>query len=665
MFRFAIYVSNHGYGHATRMATLASEFIKFGIFIHIRSARPDFLFSDLNADYYRQEDVFCDVGVKHGKDLIPDIAATKSALINLMRDRLKIIEREVDFLRKEKIDLIIADVPWLVIEAGTYAKVPVVAISNFDWLFIYADLFKQDSRMRPVLNTIFGLYQRVEQVYRLPLSSSSSMGAFRKCEKVGLLVNRKESTYNLRKDHGLNEKDPILLCTFGGEGSMALDYDQLCKSFPGYVVSAQQGISAHNHVEISSACSFSDLIQNVDLILTKPGYSTFAEALNNGLGIIYYPRKDYPEEDVLIKGISLFKYPHKVRLDSLSQKARAWGRVWKQFDYSRLHSHKINDSNAHIAGLVLQRFMSNRSATNKLTSVYDLGSNYINYSLISEGTKTPLHVASIYTGLTINSRVKQNGDIILSKNSFSTFKKSFYILADFDHLINSRKKAIATGVHRKAVNAELISDWIQKRWKMDYRLLTQNEEAELASLAAGFLTHSERGYLVVDLGGFSTELSITDPQGKRFASSLDFGLTALSKAVGKGETLDSVLSGKLPIISPNPVAIVAVGLAGVYLSKGINKIETFLPEIFQNTTLTIRDLKAFLNRYKDTDQDPLSQDPRYIQASIFLKASAEFFAYILDHYHCHDLIISYYGISAVYPDWEKNHPLQKSKPKII
>jgi hypothetical protein len=663
MFRFALYVSNHGYGHATRMAALAEEFIKFGVFIQIRSARPDFLFSDLNTDYYRKEDVACDVGVKHGKDLIPDLETTKSALINMMGDRLNIIEREVEFLRKEKIDLIIADIPWLVVEAGTYAKVPVVAISNFDWLFVYADLFKQDSRMRPLLNTIFGLYQRVDHAFRLPLSSASSMGAFRKCEKVGLLVNRNESSYNIRKEHGLDDKAPILLCTFGGEGSMSLDYDQLCKSFPGYVVSAQKGISAHNHIEISSNFSFSGLMQNADLILTKPGYSTFAEALNNGAGIIYYPRKAYPEEDVLIKGIS--KYPHKVCLDSLSLKTREWGRVWKQFEFSGLHTIKVKDNNAQISGLIFKRFMESRSSHAKLTSVFDLGSNYITYSLAADGTPTPLHTAKVYTGLAKNSINKSNTEIILSKQSLKEFKSSFNSLACFDHWIDSRKMTIATGIHRKAVNACNITDWVQTRWKIDYRLINQNEETELASLAAGFLSYAKRGYLVVDLGGFSTELSVTDNQRNRLGLSLDFGLTALSEAIEKCERIDSVIAGKLPVLSPNPIAIIAVGLAGVFLKKGIKEIETFLPEEYHGLTLTIKELKSFLTGQEYLDQVSPSQHRKDIQSLNYLKASAEFFTHILSYYHCHDLIISYYGISAAYPGWENKHLIQKRKPKVV
>ncbi|NLN85264.1 MAG: hypothetical protein GX135_04060, partial [Candidatus Cloacimonetes bacterium] len=99
MLNFAIYVSDHGFGHATRMAALAEELIRFGIFVHIRSARPDYIFAGLDSKYYQKWDVVCDFGVKHGENLAPDLKATEEALLELMGQRSSILEREVDFLR--------------------------------------------------------------------------------------------------------------------------------------------------------------------------------------------------------------------------------------------------------------------------------------------------------------------------------------------------------------------------------------------------------------------------------------------------------------------------------------------------------------------------------------------------------------------------------------
>ena len=87
MLKFAFYISHHGYGHTTRMAA-QKEFNQFGVFVYIRSAKPDYLFQDLNPHLYEKEDTICDVGVKHKRKFGTDIVATRLSLLQLMgKDR--------------------------------------------------------------------------------------------------------------------------------------------------------------------------------------------------------------------------------------------------------------------------------------------------------------------------------------------------------------------------------------------------------------------------------------------------------------------------------------------------------------------------------------------------------------------------------------------------
>jgi UDP-N-acetylglucosamine:LPS N-acetylglucosamine transferase len=47
--------------------------------------------------------------------------------------------------------------------------------------------------------------------------------------------------------------------------------------------------------------SFTDLLANVDAVLTKPGYGTFAEAACNGTPLLYVPRDNWPEEAPMVE----------------------------------------------------------------------------------------------------------------------------------------------------------------------------------------------------------------------------------------------------------------------------------------------------------------------------------------------------------------------------
>ncbi|MBW6514971.1 MAG: hypothetical protein K0B87_09505 [Candidatus Syntrophosphaera sp.] len=652
MMKFALYVSDHGYGHATRMAALASEFIRFGIFVHIRSARPDFLFSGLNPSFSAKEDVSIDVGVRHGKNLVPDLKATRSALIGLMGRRLEIIEREVDFLRGEKIDLIIADIPWLAVEAGTYARVPVFAISNFDWLFIYAGLFVQDSDLKPLLNTIFGLYQRVDRAFRLPLSSAKSMGALRKLEKVGLLAQRKAEYPDLRQKHGLEPKTPLLTCAFGGEGEMELDLEMLCAAFPGQVLSTHASDGIPNHVQVPRDADFADLIHGTDVLLTKPGYSSFAEALQFGKYIIYQPREDYPEEEVLIRGIA--RYPHQSRLESLNLSKTAWSKLFENIPLGQVAKNHPANANSRIAALIIQRFLELKFPPGKLLSVFDAGSNNLNYALCENGNPQPILTAQIHTGLGRDYKIASDGKVMIPARSLAGFKRRVSEFLVYDQGIDSLKQVIATGIHRHSSASAELSAWFDLRWGIKYRLLSAKEEMELAWLAARDIAPADRNTLIVDVGGFSTEFVSGDSFHNLTGMSLDMGLLTLRKAASEKKNITQLIKDSLAGLDhPQPEVIICIGLTARFLAKIIYGERCFTPDKLHGAKVTKHQLDTLQDMLASTDREPILERSMEPQSTDILELSIQYYKLMLDKFMASEFIVCYYGISTAYNLWNK------------
>ncbi|MDZ4121118.1 MAG: hypothetical protein U1C33_01760, partial [Candidatus Cloacimonadaceae bacterium] len=332
MLVFALYVSNHGFGHAARVAALAKEFAALGIYCHIRSNRPGFIFAGIDPHYCVLENASMDFGVKHGSNLVADLPRTKEMLLDLMNRRPELIAEEVEFLRNHKIDLILADIPFLVMEAANYANVPVFAISNFDWVFIYAGLFKNDRDMKPVINCIHGLYSHASHAFMLPFGSPKSMASCPRREKIGLLARQNEIYTDIRERFALPPEARLLLCMFGGEGVPEIDMKALCQGFDGFVISTNPKVGERNHLRVNPDDDFIDLIHGVDLILTKPGYSTFAEAAQFGKFILYYERENYPEERVLVQGLR--RYPFKQRIDRLCMDSDAWEQLFQDLSIS-------------------------------------------------------------------------------------------------------------------------------------------------------------------------------------------------------------------------------------------------------------------------------------------------------------------------------------------
>lgn len=652
MLSFAIYVSDHGFGHATRMAALAEEFIRFGIFVHVRSARPDFLWRDLDPNYSEIHHHACDVGVKHGTNLSADLEATRTALLTLMGQRLEIVEREVEFLRREKIDLIIADIPWLVVEAGTYAGVPVFAISNFDWLFIYERLFRHDAELRPVLNTIFGLYQRVDRAFRLPLSSPHSMGSFRNIEKTGLLAARKKAKPDLISDLGIDPGQALLVCSFGGAGEMELDLKKLCAAFEGTVASAAEVEGIPNHVRVSRNADFSALIFAADILLTKPGYGSFAEAISSGKHLIYCPRANYPEEEILIRGIA--RYSAKTELPGLKLAKAEWKRVFRSIAAEPKPVKKVPNANSAVAALLIQRYFELRHGGRNLLSVFDVGSNNLNYALCEVRNPLPIHTAQIRTGLGGKFLERADGRVSVAAKQLTGFKHAVAAFMLCDRGIASRKQVIATGIHRRGDFSGDLAGWFQNRWKVPYKVLSGMEEAELVALAAKELVPEGRQAIIVDIGGFSTEIITTGALSKRAVTSLPLGLLTLNQARQKGLTAETLISGQLEKVpDQKPDLMICVGLSAVFLAKIIKQIPKYQPAKIHGIRITRQDLLQFQKLAAEGDPNALLRWSVEKQSLPFLSLSARFYTLLLDKFGASEFIVCYYGISSGYNLWKK------------
>lgn len=658
MLNFAIYVSDHGFGHATRMAALAEQFIRFGIFTHIRSARPEFLWRTLDPNYSEIHPQACDVGVKHGKNLGVDLEATRTALLDLMGRRLEIVEEEVDFLRREKIDLIIADIPWLSVEAGTYADVPVFAISNFDWLFIYERLFHGLKDMRPVLNTIFGLYQRVDRAFRLPLSSPQSMGSFRKIEKTGLLARKSKPNPDLKKDIGIDSEKPLLVCSFGGAGEMEIELKKLCAAFDGTVASTLDQTGGSNHFRVSQDDDFSALISVADILLTKPGYGSFAEAIQNGKHLIFSPRTNYPEEDVLIRGIA--SYPAKTELPHLLLSKAEWKSVFGTIRDQK-PAKKVPNANAAIASLIIQRFIEQKHGGKKLISVFDVGSNNLNYALCESGQAVPIHTAQIKTGLGQIYHETQDGRVRIPARQIAEFKCSVSAFMRFDSDIASRKQVLATGIHRRGDFSDDLAAWFQKRWNAPYKVLNGWEEAELAALAALDLIPQDRQAVIIDIGGFSTEIVSKGDNNQPPMTSLPLGLLTLNQARQEGVDIKKLVRRHLKEVpDTKPDLVICVGLSAVFLAKIIKQIPKYQPEKIHGLTISRQELEEFINLAAGDETDEIQRWSVEKQSLPFLRLSALFYTLLLDKFCASEFIVCHHGISSGYNLWKK-HKRQRNE----
>jgi hypothetical protein len=107
---------------------------------------------------------------------------------------------------------------------------------------------------------------------------------------------------------GLSDQDTLLLAGLGGfELPLALaDWP----ATPGlhWLVPAGGGMvraDLHRREQVSDI-PFIDLLRSCDVLLTKPGYGSFAEAVCNGRPVLYVERDDWPETPWLVSWLEQY-----------------------------------------------------------------------------------------------------------------------------------------------------------------------------------------------------------------------------------------------------------------------------------------------------------------------------------------------------------------------
>ncbi|HQQ67732.1 MAG TPA: hypothetical protein PLX77_02770 [Candidatus Cloacimonadota bacterium] len=631
MYRFALYPSNHGFGHATRMAALAAALIDFGIYVYICTDRPEYLYESLPEDKYTYRKCRLDGGVVHGENLKADLPATRTMLLELFSQREELVAQETLWLRKGQIDLIIADIPYFIIEAAGYAEVPVFGLSNFDWVFIYQDLFADDPDMAIVINTIFGLYQRLDKCYVPSLGTEISVPAFRNPEFTGLLA-RKPCTVPEKSN------EPILSIMFGGEGAMQISFDDICEAWDGIVLSTNEHCKAENHKLLKANEDFSAIIESSDLILCKPGYSTFAEILTAGKAMLYIPRDNYPEEQVLIAGVEA--YPNARQIDSIPTNVQDWKKLFR----NRPQAGKREEADNHgIAGRIMRDYLLLTRPDAKYLSVFDMGSNNLNYCLWDLQNREVIHKTWISTRL-----ARSFSDGRLPFHDLSSEIEALGTLLTCDAQIDSGKTLLATGIMRIAENAGELLDKLSTDWQIRTKVISGKEEMRYAWYGAEKALNGERS-LIFDIGGSSTEL-VWRTRTKAFAGvSLDLGLISLAAHTDPWRSMQEALKA---IETTNFEQIVGVGLTATLLASLIQRIPEAQIMDKDGVILSKEDVLGLCN---DIDNNRIVVSPAInddTQGLYTMKIAAEFVLLILDKFSASNFMVCNDGISVGYARWK-------------
>ncbi len=327
------YVSGHGFGHASRQIELINALLagRPALPIVVRTAAPRWMFdltirSAPGSPAPRHEPLETDTGVIQIDSLHLDEAATVRAARAFMRTFDARVHAEASWLRREGAALVVADIPALAVAAGRAAGIPVVAVGNFTWDWIYAAY----PGTTDLVAAIGDAYSGAELALRLPMH-----GGFERFPAIVDLpfVARRSarSPRDTRAALGTQAGERLVLVSFGGYGLDGLDLATLSR-LEGYTVlttgtgPTREGLHAapasgrrplvkdsrgslrvvDEAAMYQAGLRYEDLVAAVDVVVTKPGYGIIAECLANDTALLYTPRGHFVEYDVLVAEMPRF-----------------------------------------------------------------------------------------------------------------------------------------------------------------------------------------------------------------------------------------------------------------------------------------------------------------------------------------------------------------------
>ena len=157
----------------------------------------------------------------------------------------------------------------------------------------------------------------------------------------------------------------------------------------------------------------------------------------------------------------------------------------------------------------------------------DCGSNSTRLLIanVANGKLEILHKEHQVTRLSDNID-KTNTISVDSKKKF--FKVLRKYLKQIDKYDVQEVFCIGTAVFRNSSNADSIIDNVKKRFNLEIKMITGEEEGLLTSLGVQSSFDNLENYLIVDIGGQSTEL-ISDINNKLKIQSEDIGVVSMSE----------------------------------------------------------------------------------------------------------------------------------------
>lgn len=297
-------ITGHGFGHAVRMACIAHQIQRAGpdVLLILASSSPRWLLASYLEGDFIHRPVRLDVGVIQTDSLTMDLEQTRRAMAAIYQQKSRLVASEAHYLRNNRVQLVLADIPALAAPIAQQAGVPCWMVGNFGWNFIYQ---AWGEAFADLVGQLEQDYRACDRLFRLPLAEPMPLFPHR----VDIGLTGGEPRYSeklLREQFNLTQaRERTILLTFGGLGLGAIPYATLAH-WPDwdFITFDRQAPALPNLRRIDDPQYRPvDLMPLCGRVISKPGYSTFAEALRLEIPLVSLTREGFAEAPILLEGL--------------------------------------------------------------------------------------------------------------------------------------------------------------------------------------------------------------------------------------------------------------------------------------------------------------------------------------------------------------------------
>jgi UDP-N-acetylglucosamine transferase subunit ALG13 len=300
--KIAYYISDYGFGHATRSIAIIRELLKSSSDLHFTvctSFSLSFIERSLkNEDQTRlhYRDVQNDFGfILKENSIEPDPEEMNLKYEQYVSDSENYVNREAEFLTEMRINLIIGDIPPFCFTAARQAGLPSIGISNFTWYTAYKDFISHEK-----LDVLKRSYQKMYCFFALGGSREPQWG-----QRENLFFDyfsRHDDPQEVVRIQSLVNPTGEKTVVYFGLG-MKVEAGDLTRfkiwDSPDcvFIVSHNMPIFRENVHHIPKNYTESqNYIAASDIVISKPGWGTVAEAITFNKRLLLLNRPNMKED---------------------------------------------------------------------------------------------------------------------------------------------------------------------------------------------------------------------------------------------------------------------------------------------------------------------------------------------------------------------------------